>query len=76
MDNEISKYRPVNDFPTHVIYKIFTKTEIYRICINVKGYPRYKTILCQKVALDVQLMNFLSENKMFRSRDIEIFVFL
>ena len=23
-----------------------------------KGYLRYKTILCHKVALDVQLMNF------------------
>ena len=26
--------------------------------IDVKGYLRYKTILCHKVALDVQLMNF------------------
>ena len=24
----------------------------------LKGYLRYKTVLCHKVALDVQLMNF------------------
>ena len=26
---------------------------------KIKGYLRYKTILCHKVALDVQLINFL-----------------
>ena len=42
----------------------------------IKGYLRYKTILCHKAALDARLMNFLFEEKMFHSRDIEIFVFL
>ena len=43
----------------------------------VEGYLHYKTILCHKVALDVQLMNFLFEEKiMFHSPDIQIFVFL
>ena len=42
----------------------------------VKGYLCYRTILCHKVVLDVQSMNFLFEEKMFRSRDIETLVFL
>ena len=48
------------------------------VFLNIKGYLRYKTVLCHKVALDVQLMNFfyLKKKKMFRSRDTEIFVFL
>ena len=38
---------------------------------NIKGYLRYKTIFCHKIALDAQLMNFLFEIKiMFRFRDI------
>ena len=41
-----------------------------------KGYFCYKTILCHKAALDVQLMIFLREEKMFRSRYIEIVLFL
>ena len=42
-----------------------------------KGYLRYKTILCHKVAIDVQLMNFFIflSFLFFRSRDIKIFVF-
>ena len=41
-----------------------------------EGYLRIKTILCHKAALDIELMIFLFEGKiMFRSRDIEIFVF-
>ena len=35
------------------------KQDIYKIWpVLVKGHLRYKTILCHKVALDVQLMNF------------------
>ena len=35
-----------------------------------KGYLRYKTIFCNKVALDVKLVNFLFDEKaMLRSRD-------
>ena len=45
--------------------------------ISLKGYLRDKTILCHKAAIDAQLMDFLFEEKiMFRSQDIEIFVFL
>ena len=41
-----------------------------------KGYLRYKTILCHRAALDIELMIFLFEEKiMFLSRDTEIFVF-
>ena len=37
----------------------------------LKGYLRYKTILCYKVAVDAQLMNFLFEEKItFRSREM------
>ena len=44
---------------------------------GVKGYLRCKTILCHWVALDISLMNFLTEEKtMLHSGDIEIFVFL
>ena len=43
---------------------------------NFKDYLHYKTILCDKVALDVELMIFLFEVKiMFPPRDIEVFVF-
>ena len=35
-----------------------------------KSYLRYKTIICNKVAPDVQLVNFLFEEKAFCSRDI------
>ena len=43
----------------------------------LKGYLRYKTILCHIVAPDVQLMNFfIWKKKMFRSQDIKIFMFL
>ena len=36
---------------------------------TLKGYLCSKTIFCNKVALDVQLMNFFFEEKMFCSQD-------
>ena len=42
-----------------------------------KGYLHYKTILCDQVALDVELMNFFIWRKNnFCYQDIEIFVIL
>ena len=37
-----------------------------------KGYLRYKSIFCHKVALDVQSMNSLFEEKMFRSLEVSL----
>ena len=37
----------------------------------LKGYLRYKTSFCHKVAFDVYLMNFLYEEKMFCSQDLD-----
>ena len=43
---------------------------------SLKGYLCYKIIICH-IALDVELINFLFEEKIIiRSQDIEIFVFL
>ena len=36
--------------------------------LEFKGYLRYKTIFCNKVALDVKLMNFLFEKNVSFSR--------
>ena len=58
---------------------LIKKLELCFIVVSVllKGQILYKSILSHKTALDVQLMNFLFDEKiMFRSRDIEIFVFL
>ena len=58
---------------------LIKKLELCFIVVSVllKGQIFYKSILSHKTALDVQLMNFLFDEKiMFRSRDIEIFVFL
>ena len=43
---------------------------IFTYFSQLKGYLRYKSIFCYKVDLDAQLMNFLFEIKMFRSRYI------
>ena len=42
----------------------------------LKGYLRYETIFCHKVAFDVQLIFLFEEKIMFHSPDIKIFVFL
>ena len=43
----------------------------------VKGYLRYKTITSQNVPSKAQIKNFLFRRKiMFRSQDIQVFVFL
>ena len=43
----------------------------------VKGYLRYKTITSQNVRSEAQIKNFLFRRKiMFRSQDIQVFVFL
>ena len=43
----------------------------------VKGYLRYKTITSQNVPSEAQIKNFLFRRKiMFRSQDIQVFVFL
>ena len=58
---------------------LIKKLELCLIVVSVllKGHLLYKSILSHKTALDVQLMNFLFDEKMvFRSQDIEIFVFL
>ena len=44
--------------------------------LRFKGYLRCKIIFCHKLALDAQLMNCFIWEKMFRSGDIQIFVFL
>ena len=48
--------------------------EIY--ILFVKGYLRYKTITFQKVPSEAQIkMFFILWKNMFRSRDIQVFVF-
>ena len=43
----------------------------------LKGYLRYKTITSQNVSSEAQIKNFLFRRKiMFRSQDIQVFVFL
>ena len=46
--------------------------------VMIKGYLRYKTILCHKIALDVELMNFFISRKnnvsFSRYRDFCVFV--
>ena len=43
----------------------------------VKGYLRYKTVTSQNVPSEAQIKNFLFRRKiMFRSQDIQVFVFL
>ena len=42
-----------------------------------KGHLRYKTIISQNVSSEAQVKNILFDKKiMFRSRDIQVFVFL
>ena len=38
--------------------KKIAQTNIERCVAELKGYLRYKSIFCHKVALDVRLMNF------------------
>ena len=43
----------------------------------LKGYLRYKIITSQNVLCEAQIKNFLFRGKiMFRSQDIQVFVFL
>ena len=45
--------------------------------MHVKGYVRYKTITSQNVPSEAQIKNIFISNKiMFRSQDIQVFVFL
>ena len=65
-------------------YKVLEKLAVLLLQFHVfekkmfKGYLRYKTILCHKAALDVQLMNFFiwrKNNVLFsRYRDFCVFV--
>ena len=55
-------------------YKVSSKTyhyvELEKYPWTFKGHLRYKTIFCHRVALDVYILIFLFEEKMFRFRNI------
>ena len=53
------------------------KTEKKFVRLLFKSYLRYKTITSQNVLSEAQVKNFLFRRKvMFRSQDIQVFVFL
>ena len=85
----ISKFCPVGylNFYKNITYhplKLILFYSLYKIGIRfgrtffIKGYLRYKSILCHKVALDVQLMNFFiwRENNFSFSRYQDFCVFV
>ena len=51
-------------------------TDTIEMGSSLKGYLCYKTITSENVPSEVQIKNFLFPRKvMFRSRDIQIFIF-
>ena len=61
---DIENYRPTSFL--NLYYKIYTTI--------LKGYLRYKTVFCHKVALEVQLMDFFNLKK--KCFALEVFRFL
>ena len=62
-----------------LLSKVVFLKDIFSLWVTVfKGYLRYKTIFCYKVALDVQLMNFFiwSENNVSFTRYLDFYVFV
>ena len=81
--NLISGFRPIAllNVEGKLFFSLISKRLVSHLVQNnkiIKGYLRYKTILCHKVALDVQLMNFFiwrKNNVSFsRYRDFCVFV--
>ena len=71
-------------FATSLVHKLLTaaiievtRENLYINLIVFKGYLRYKTITSQNVISEAQVKNFLSCRKvMFRSQDVQAFVFI
>ena len=71
-------------FATSLVHKLLnativevTRENLYINLIIFKGYLRYKTITSQNVVPEAQVKNFsVCRKVMFRSQDIQDFVFL